>query len=138
MAVLNSKKAKLRELRDKLAALEPKTEAQGAKFETEDETDSEEEVEDNDSKENFNSNDKERKEEANIQALFSSASAPLSPKAHDIKMDESREASSSQKASDVKMKNTIEEIKPSPTLDSVVSLLTEPSYTSAPKRRRHL
>ena len=132
MAVLNSKKAKLRELRDKLAALEPKTEAQGAKFETEDETDSEEEVEDNDS------NDKERKEEANIQALFSSASAPLSPKAHDIKMDESREASSSQKASDVKMKNTIEEIKPSPTLDSVVSLLTEPSYTSAPKRRRHL
>ena len=71
MAVLNSKKAKLRELRDKLATLEPKTAAQGAQFETEDETGSEEEVEDNDSKENPNSNEKERKEET----LFSSASA---------------------------------------------------------------
>ena len=78
--------------------------------------------------------EKERKEET----LFSSASAPLSPKAHDIKMDTSREASSSQKASDVTMKNTIEDVKPSATLDSVVSLLTEPTYTSAPKRRRHL
>lgn len=136
VAVLNSKKAKLRELRDKLTRLEPTSVA--GEDDLEDETD-DEEGEDDDSKSNDDgqSNKKEEKHAPQQQANAGDGTPAtnMSTAAAQEVSDTKPDTSIAVKGSSPSQGQAAVDI--SEAVDSASALLAGSTYTSAPKRRRH-
>lgn len=146
IAVLNSKKAKLREVRDKLARLEPTTSAahQDKESDLEDETDDDEgedeDDESNDSKEKNEEGERHPLEVTNGDVVTDTTGARNMPTAGASDTKSSipttvTNTSRSQVAADT---SQLEKPSNSGVIDSAAALLADSIYTSAPKRRRRL
>lgn len=140
VAVLNSKKAKLRELRDKLARFEPAARQSG---------DDEEETEDEESDEEDSRSDGNVNKAATDGASDQANASKMASNLHaeetkpDVQAAESPRRSSPRRPSPLRHRSDMgpSQERNSPTsgvVDSAAALLADSAYTSAPKRRRRL